>query len=201
MRWWSSTWPIRQPSRIARWGSRTRSWSWSPASLSPLEDDRLEVFAWDDHRAVVGSIEPSVQLKQVGSQGGRAGLADGLERLHSRAVVLPPVAHEVLRRSAAEDVEPPVDVQLGQNVANQLAKAILCAPLDGRSHTGRGRYVPGDGLEQLADESLRGVGDETDAASGATDPRQLACGPILVRGKHRPKDRGHDLEGPIRIRQ
>ena len=73
-------------------------------------------------------------------------------------------------------------------VAEQLAEAVLGAPLDRRAQPGRRRDVRADRLEQLADEALGRVRDEADPAAGPGDAGELARGLLLVRREHRAED-------------
>ena len=59
----------------------------------------------------------------------------------------------------------------------------------GDSQSGGRRDVAGDGLEQLADEPVRGVGDEADPATGPADADELVGGADLVGREHRAEHR------------
>ena len=91
------------------------------AQTLPPEDDRLEVLARHDHGAVVGAIEAGDEVEQVSVERRATGLADGLEALHGRAVVAPPILEVRPRRAVAEGVVPLLDPDLGDRVAEELS--------------------------------------------------------------------------------
>ena len=84
---------------LAAWMARVALAGLSAAAMEPggpgrhlaPDDDRLEVLAGHDHRAVVGPVETGDELEQVRLEGRSPGIADGVERLHRRAVEAPPV--------------------------------------------------------------------------------------------------------------
>src|SRR4029453_4568863 len=110
-----------------------------------------------------------------------------LERLQGWAVVAAPIVDPGRGRAVAEHEVPLLDGELRDSIAEQLAEALLRAPLDGRAEAGRRRNVRADELEQLADVALGRVGNEADPAAGLGDPGELARGLLLVRREHRPE--------------
>ena len=64
-----------------------------------------------------------------------------------------------------------------------------------------GRDVRADGLEQLTDEAVGRVGDESDPATGPGDPGDLIGGPLLIRREHAAEDGADHVEAAVVERQ
>jgi hypothetical protein len=135
-------------------------------NVSVRDDDRFEVLALDDHRAVVGAVESRDEVEQVSLEPVPAGLADSLERLERRTVIAAPVLDICRRRRIAPDDVALLDADVIDASAEQLAETFLGAPLDRRAEARRRWDVAGDDLEQAADEPVRRVRDEPDAPAG-----------------------------------
>ena len=159
----------RAPATSPAEGEADRAFACGSVGPLALDDDRLEVLARHDHRAVVGAVEPRDQVEHVGLERVSTGVADGLEGLERRAVEPRASTSTKACRRARRGRRSArfYGAELGDRVAEQLAQPRLGAPLDRRAQTRRRRDVRPDRLEQLADEALRRVGDEPDPAARA----------------------------------
>src|SRR5918999_3805817 len=123
--------------------------------LSVSGNDDLEVFGRHDHGAVARAIELRDEREQVALERAlRRGLQRG-EGLVHRAVVGPEHLEPVLGRAVAEYEMALRALDRARLRLEQLVDARSAAPQRRRVRARRGRDVPADGLEHLADEALR----------------------------------------------
>src|SRR6516164_3809468 len=142
----------------------------TPLSGDPSfpDNNRLEILAGNDQRAILGDVEFVEQSVKLGLERlARLGI-DRFERLDDRTVVAPEHLDPVAGRSVPEDKLPALSSD-GRLRAEQGFEMYPAAPECGRFDPRRWRNELADGLEQPADKPLRRPVGEADLPARTAD--------------------------------
>src|SRR5215831_6301539 len=123
--------------------------------VSTLDDDDLQILARNDQRRLSRNVEPFQQGDDLLLERYPLRRVQGCEGLDRRSIEIAEDLNPVCARAVAEIEELAHAADVGSLGAEQRHDMRLGSPQGGRLESRRRRDVGADGLEQLADESLR----------------------------------------------